>query len=118
MDNPIYDWYYITQAMFHEGGETWKSWNRDFLMSLIPSQTIVPNAIEDTKGNLVDIGYWKPCAESEWTHGFSYNTTLCALQLMVYYRYLPTFKTPEAFDEQAEELGEADNDEVEIEIQI
>ncbi len=93
--NPIYNWYYITQAMFHEGGETWRNWNKQFSHSLVKNQTVVPNAIADLSGKMVDIGYWQPAADSEWSQSFSYNTTLCALQLMVYYRYLPTFQTPE-----------------------
>ena len=42
-----------------------------------------------------DIGFWKPVAQpagqAEYCQAYVYNTTLCALSLMVYYRYLPTF---------------------------
>ncbi|MGQ9660859.1 MAG: hypothetical protein ACUVWX_00800 [Kiritimatiellia bacterium] len=46
-----------------------------------------------------DIGYWKAPKEGGYD-GFSfvYNTAMCALQLQVYYRYLPTYKTPESFE--------------------
>lgn len=91
-DNPIYNWYYITQVMFHEGGAVWQEWNKQFSMQLVKQQTIIPKAIEDANGQLQDIGYWKPCTPKEWSQSFCYNTTFCALQLMVYYRYLPTFK--------------------------
>jgi hypothetical protein len=101
--NPIYYWYYITQAKFHAGGETWKKWNKQFAPQLVKNQTIVKGGGEDGK----DIGYWQPAAPSEWTQSYSYNTTLCALMLQVYYRYLPTFKTPEALAaEQKAEAGQ------------
>lgn len=113
-ENPIYNWYYITQVMFHEGGQTWDNWNRQFALPLVKQQKIVPKAIEDAKGNLVDIGYWEPVTEKEWVQGPSYNTMLCALQLMVYYRYLPTFKTPTV----EAEVITADNEDVPVNIQL
>jgi hypothetical protein len=83
----LYAWYYITQAKFLAGRETWSDWNRQFSSALVKNQTIVKNAIPDTKGNLVDVGYWQPCGTGEHCKSFVYATTLCALQLEVYYRY-------------------------------
>ncbi|MDA0578148.1 MAG: hypothetical protein O3B24_08615, partial [Verrucomicrobia bacterium] len=94
-NNPIYHWYYITQAKFHAGGETWTSWNKQFSPSLVRNQTVIPSAIADTTGKLVDIGYWKAASQAEQSQSYVYNTALCALMLQVYYRYLPTFKTVE-----------------------
>jgi hypothetical protein len=81
--HPIYGWYYDTQAMFHRGGRTWKKWNSVF------EKVLVKNQHKE--------GYW----ESEKGHGGGrsltgkiFTTTLCCLQLEVYYRYLPTFKMP------------------------
>ena len=93
--NPIYYWYYATQAKFHAGGAIWKAWNAQFNNALSRNITVIPKAIEDTHGKLVDIGYWKPAAPGEHCQSFVYNTTLCALMLEVYYRYLPTYKPPE-----------------------
>jgi len=101
VDNPIYCWYYLTQAKFHTGGAVWDKWNNQFAPQITGAQTIVKNAIQDLNGNLVDIGYWKPCnlrgvdgKKGEHCQSYVYNTTLCALMLTVYYRYLPTYKPP------------------------
>lgn len=103
--NKLYYSYYITQAKFHEGGDTWKQWNRMFSPVLVENQIIEKNAIEDAEGKLVDIGHWAPDKELSGhtdPEGRVMNTCLCALQLQVYYRYLPTFKTPEAIVEEEE----------------
>lgn len=44
---------------------------------------------------------------AEYCQAFVYNTTLCTLQLEVYYRYLPTYKTPEQIgpDETPEQIN-------------
>jgi hypothetical protein len=115
--SPLYYWYYTTQAMFHEGGETWKKWNAKFAPQLVRNQTVVKNAIQGPDGKLVDIGYWMPIADHvppEYCQAFVYNTTLCALQLQVYYRYLPTFKTPEASTGVKAALWSDDDIEVEV----
>ena len=113
-NSPIYYWYYTTQAMFHAGGKTWNNWNRQASKSLVINQTIVKNAINDLNGELVDIGYWEPAADSEHCKSYTYNTTLCALMLQVYYRYLPTYKKPEVL---AEEITLEDED-TDIDIEI
>jgi hypothetical protein len=114
-ESPIYHWYYITQVKFHAGGGVWADWNKQFSPALVKNQVVVKNAIEDTKGNLVDIGYWKSAAPKEHCQSYVYNTTLCALMLQVYYRYLPTYKTPEVITDEPSTLEDKDKD-VEIEI--
>jgi hypothetical protein len=79
----LYAWYYATQAMFQNGGEEWKAWNKRFQKELNDNQN--PE------------GYWvNPHAghgpKPETLTGKIYATTLCALQLTVYYRYLPSSK--------------------------
>mgnify|MGYP000030778279 CR=1 FL=1 len=76
---PIYSWYYITQARFHQGGATWVSWNRQFAPTLCAMQN--PD------------GSWGPAPASvEGTFGPVYCTALNALMLTVYYRFLPTYQ--------------------------
>lgn len=76
---PIYAWYYITQARFHEGGRSWVNWNRDFA----PSACVMQNPD----------GSWGPAPNSvEEEYGPVYSTSLMALMLQVYYRFLPTYK--------------------------
>ena len=79
--NPVYAWYYITQAKFQKGGKDWQVWNPKFATAVIRSQII--------EGKL---GHWEG-----GDHGGSvYTTALCCLMLEVYYRYLPTFKHVDA----------------------
>jgi hypothetical protein len=90
--NNVYWWYYDTQARFHEGGECWKNWNKQFSVPLVKAQTIIPKGIAIPSGKMVDIGYWDVANERG---GRVMDTCLCALMLQVYYRYLPTFAKPE-----------------------
>jgi len=94
--NQNYYWYYITQAKFHAGGDTWNAWNKLFAPVLVKNQTIIKDGIMDSKGKMVDIGFWDmDKGISGHTDGVVMNTCLATLQLEVYYRYLPTYKPPE-----------------------
>jgi hypothetical protein len=75
---PLYTWYYATQAFFQSGGKNWDRWNSMFARMLVTNQ----NAD----------GSWTPNGASEGTYGPVYATTLSALSLMVYYRFLPTYQ--------------------------
>ena len=101
---PLYCWYYITQAKFHQGGQTWSGWNAKF------ARLYVKNQNED--------GSWtSPGANSENESGKEvnlgpvYSTTLSALTLQVYYRFLPTYK-PIA----VEPVSQTDTNDVVVEI--
>ncbi len=79
--NPMYYWYYCTQAMFHAGQRPWKEWNEHFSQMCIAKQN--------------QEGYWSsPGATKQHPIDKWYTTALCALSLQVYYRYLPTYKMP------------------------
>ncbi len=81
---PVYAWYYLTQAMFHGGRATWNKWNRVY------PETIVARQKSD--------GHWELPAKIKGSHhrlGPWYTTSLLALTLQVYYRYLPTYEMPE-----------------------
>lgn len=72
--NGIYGWYYVTQAKFQHGKSVWDAWNNQF------ADQFVKNQQSD--------GHWE-----DGDHGGPvYTTTLVALSLQVYYRYLPTYK--------------------------
>lgn len=101
---PLYGWYYVTQAKFHQGGQTWAGWNAKF------ARVYVKNQNED--------GSWtSPGANLKTEHGKEvnlgpvYSTTLAALTLQVYYRFLPTYK-PIA----VEPVNQTDKDDIAVEI--
>ena len=89
-DWAMYGWYYITQAKFHDGGSEWKSWNMQFARSFTRSQN------KD--------GSWTAPKEDEQKYGPAYSTTLAALTLQVYYRFLPTYQAV-AVDRAVASLG-------------
>jgi hypothetical protein len=102
----LYTWYYATQAKFHQGGGVWKAWNKLFAPELVTAQE------ED--------GHWE-FAPNGHDHGKNqgpvYSTTLAALTLQVYYRFLPTFKQ-EAVEAKEPELAEELEDEVGVKINV
>lgn len=109
-----YYYYYATQCKFHEGGRQWDRWNREMKPRYVKAQQIEREAIEDDKGIKRDIGWW----ENMDNHGDRpvMDTCLAALQLMVYYRYLPT--TTEAAVRVEEEITATASDTDDIVIDI
>ena len=91
--SPQYYFYYGTQALFQEGGEAWKRWNAAMWPAYVNAQFIQEQAIADAQGKLQDVGWWENT--DQHSDRPVMDTCLAALQLMVYYRYLPTFKVPE-----------------------
>jgi hypothetical protein len=78
----LYGWYYDTQAVFNTQNtdkERWKRWRKAFETVLIRAQH--------------EEGYWETTAHGTGatTPGRVLSTCWAALQLEVYYRYLPTF---------------------------
>ena len=86
--NTQYYYYYATQAKFHSGGKRWDSWNEKMWPIYVKEQKIEKAAIADHEGELQDIGWWENADGS--TDRPVMDTCLAALQLMVYYRNLPT----------------------------
>ena len=90
---PMYAWYYITQAKFHSGGQDWSAWNNQFAPELTKNQN-EDGSWTSAGVNLVGAGHG-----TETSHGPVYSTTLAALTLQVYYRFLPTYKPIEVKEE-------------------
>lgn len=83
----LYYWYYATQVMHNQPGPDWDAWNRKMRRVLIDTQC--------KEGNCA-AGSWDPKKPSDdpWgqTGGRLFMTSLSALTLEVYYRYLPLYK--------------------------
>jgi hypothetical protein len=116
---PIYYWYYITQAIFQEdaerGGQWWKQWNVTMQKNLVKNQLREKEAYAYNDKNF-DIGHWispNPDLKSSYV---VMRTTMCTLMLEVYYRYLPTFKPPEDMGIEEDLIG--GDEEITIEINI
>ena len=85
--SPQYYFYYATQAKFHAGGKRWTSWNKAMKPIYLKAQKIQKGAYH-FNGKDHDIGWWEN--GDVHTDRPVMDTCLTALQLMVYYRYLPT----------------------------
>jgi hypothetical protein len=82
-----YYWYYATQVMHNFADADWDAWNRKMRRALIETQVKTGCAT----------GSWDPDRPTadRWgqSGGRLMTTSLSALTLEVYYRYLPLFKT-------------------------
>ena len=130
--NPQYFCYYASQCKYQAGMcqgatpanvKTWQDWNVA-MKALYPSTIItLPETIEGPDGKPRKIGYWKmnKAEQTCGSGGDTMTTCLCALQLMVYYRYLPTTQTKAT---KAETSGESDkkdkkkSNDVDVEVDI
>lgn len=83
-DWPMYAWYYVSQTKFHQGGGSWKSWNNQFASQFIRNQN--PDGSWTSAGLALKAG----ATGRENMHPV-YATTLAALTLQVYHRFLPTY---------------------------
>ena len=83
----MYYWYYATQVMHNQPGPDWDTWNRKMRRLLIDTQC--------KEGNCA-AGSWDPELPQRRRVGRSRRpavmTSLSALTLEVYYRYLPLYK--------------------------
>ena len=103
--NPQYYCYYASQCKYQAGmcqGATpanvkaWQDWNVA-MKALYPARMTDDGTIEGPDGKPRKTAYWKMVAEETCASGGNtMSTCLCALQLMVYYRYLPTTQTKAA----------------------
>ena len=119
---PQYYCYYATQCKYQAGMApnaaagnlaNWKKWNAE--MKALYPKTIIddknkdgsPVTVKDPKGKDRPVGHW--VNKDAHTTRPVMDTCLTALQLMVYYRYLPTTKLDAAkVDEAAEALKQVE----------
>ena len=126
--NPQYFCYYASQCKYQAGmcqGATpanvksWQDWN--LAMKQLYPKTIItlPETITDATGKQRPIGYWKWQNDQTCKGGGDTMTTcLCALQLMVYYRYLPTTKIEAAKPAAKEDDKKKAAKDVDVEVDI
>lgn len=90
-----YYWYYGTLALFHRGGDEWRTWNRALRDCIVEYQErpVRPNGQRRHA-----YGSWPPFGLKwgKWGKmgGRIYSTAINVLTLEVYYRYVPTYLSP------------------------
>ncbi|MCR5414137.1 MAG: terpene cyclase/mutase family protein [Kiritimatiellae bacterium] len=103
--SPQYYCYYAAQCKYQAGMcqgatpanvKTWQDWNTAMKALYPPKIITLPETIPGPDGKPRKIGYWKAVDSLGAGGGDTMSTCLCALQLMVYYRYLPTTQTKAA----------------------
>jgi len=110
-----YYFYYATQCRFHAGGKRWTEWNSMMKKVYVPAQKVTPAASSgyvDHKGVAQEIGSW----ENKDQHGDRpvMDTCLAALQLMVYYRYLPTTSAAAIKVEEEIQVSTTDKEDIKV----
>ncbi|AMV37579.1 hypothetical protein [Planctomyces sp. SH-PL62] len=81
----VYYWYYATLAMYQHGGRPWAEWNNRLRDRLV--------GLQRQTGH--QAGSWDPDDSVYGARGGRiYSTTLAALSLEVYYRYLRLYDEP------------------------
>ena len=128
--NPQYYCYYATQCKYQAGMcqgatpaniRTWQDWNMAMKSLYLKKLVTLPDTISGPDGRPRKLGYWKWVADETCKGGGDTMTTcLCALQLMVYYRYLPTMQTKaaKAITEPEESEESKKTAEVDVEVDI
>lgn len=76
---PVRSNYFSTMIFFNAGGPLWEKWNRGMLAAYEASQVV--------EG---ETGYWR-CQDQHIGDQPFWTTCYVAHQLMIYYRYLPTY---------------------------
>ena len=106
---PVYSWYYVTQAKFHQGGAEWAAWNNKVAPTLIRNQNQDGSWLSPGLA-LTGDGVTREFRGQE-INSKVYATTLAALTLQVYYRFLPTYQPIED-----KVLDQRSDDDVQIQI--
>ena len=133
-NSPQYYCYYASQCKYQAGMSPtatpanktlWQKWNAEMkalypkrITTCVDPKTKTPLTIQDAAGKPQQMGYW----ENKDTHNGKFrvmSTCLAALQLMVYYRYLPTTQlTATQVEADVESLSKDATGEVGVSIDI
>ena len=118
---PVRANYWATMVFFNyfEGDKRWFNWNNKMKAVYKRGQHKETGKYQDHRGMPQEIGYWT-CEDMHIGTQPVATTCYVALQLMVYYRYLPTGQKSawKVIDEKEEKVSGAAKDDVEVSIDI
>ncbi|MDY0149903.1 MAG: hypothetical protein RBT03_07445, partial [Kiritimatiellia bacterium] len=95
---------------FHQGGTDWKSWNNKVAPTLIKNQNEDGSWLSPGLA-LTGDGVTREYRGRDEINSKVYATTLAALSLQVYYRFLPTYQPIKD-----EVIDQTSDDDIQIEI--
>lgn len=123
--SPQYYCYYAAQCKYQAGmrqgassteQKNWQDWNAA-MKKLYPSSIKnLPNKVKGPDGKEHAQGYFEN--KDSWSTRPVMDSCLAALQLMVYYRYLPTTQTKAGAVEKEDTGKKSKKDEVEVDVDI
>ena len=88
---PVRSNFFATMIFFNGGGAIWQKWNAGMLAAYVATQEIDSSAdYVDSAGEPQEVGFWH-CQDQHIGDQPFWPTCYIAHQLMVYYRYLPTY---------------------------
>ena len=87
---PVRSNYFSTMIFFNAGGPPWDRWNAGMLTAYVDAQTVLDEGYVDPTGVPRQTGCWR-CRDEHIGDQPFWPTCYVAHQLMVYYRYLPTY---------------------------
>ena len=125
--SPQYYSYYVTQCKFQAGMKkdaakadevAWQKWNAEMKRIYPAAIKDLPQKVKDHTGKEHKQGYFENT--DNWSSRPVMDTCLVALQLMVYYRYLPTTSTKagETIDEADASAAATGSNDVDVEVDI
>ena len=118
---PVRAHYWATMVFFNyfEGDKRWFDWNNKMKAVYKRGQHKEVGKYQDHRGMPQEIGYWT-CEDMHIGTQPVATTCYVALQLMVYYRYLPTGQKSawKVTEEKEEKVSGAAKDDVEVSIDI
>ena len=95
-ENPIYFWYFTTQAKFRHGGQVWSEWNRAFAPVLVRKQIVEEDKVKE------QVGYWISPGKKE-RYGKVYSSALCCLMFGNYSAWQRPFYDPDLVEPEEDE---------------
>ena len=122
---PQYYCYYATQCKYQAGmrsGATkpdetsWQKWNAEMKKLYPGAIKDLPEKVKDHTGKEHKQGYYEN--KDTWSTRPVMDTCLVALQLMVYYRYLPTNQLKASEEEKTDASAAVDKGDVGVEVDI
>ena len=114
---PVRSNYFSTMIFFNAGGKLWEKWNAGMLAAYAETQVVKDEGYVDPDGVPHETGYWF-CKDQHIGDQPFWTTCYVAHQLMVYYRYLPTYAKEAWGGAAVPQKGDEEKDLIRVDVDI